>query len=349
MAPYPKFIEASQGALAAQGGGYRLTFAPPSSMLPGDMLIAIVATDGAPAFATVGQLVIESRSRGAAGSGCLVELVAAASGVAGSLVTDTAGNVKVQANVTGGDATPDTNWAGAAALYDTSTIVKTRSNAGGTGAITGLPYSATTANPGANLPLAITKSTAWEASLFASSGGGAGFQVFRRVVTDAEPSSYTFDSVTTSALMMGTLLVYRYVAEGALVSSSAVDVTGSTYVKPAAIGVARYTDLYLFGAYTYDDAGGVSDANIEASKWGLASKRSSHAYPTSGSSTRRLVVGEAIPKLTGGALVQQTIEILAVKPTTAFGLVVPGIPTLGAELKFSPIVPGAIGLPINGV
>lgn len=237
--PYPKFIEAKQATPIAQGPGYRLTFAAPSSMLPGDQLIAVIANDG-------------------------------------------------------------------------------------------------------TTPIALTKSTTWAYDDPFFSGVNS-FRILRRIVTDAEPSSYYFDVATATAI--GALLVYRYLANANLVSIGVSDFAATTYVKPPAIAVARYTDLYLFGAYVYDNGGGVLDANV----FGQAAKRSSHAYPTSGSATRRLVVGEHIPKLAGPALAQDALGLLAVKTSTTFDFVAPGIPTLGADLTFSPIVPGAIGLPIEGV
>lgn len=243
---FPRYIETKNGTLAAQGAGNRLTFAAPSSMLPGDVLIAVIATDG------------------------------------GAAVT-------------------------------------------------------------------LTKSTTWAIAEGFSSAANS-FQVLRRVVTDTESSSYYFD-VATAVIMVGALLVYRYTAQSPIISPTASDSSGVTFHHAPPGTVSRYTDLFLFGVYSYDNAAGVLGANVEAANYpgNLGAKRASVQYPASGSATRFLTIGEVLPKLTGGAAVQYACGLLAVKPTTSFGFTVPGLPTLGSELKFSPIVPGAIGLPVKGI
>lgn len=339
MTPW-QFVGSADSLFESAPGPYvaRLRFLPPSKMKPGDMIVVLLVSDADRESVSLagGKLVIESRTPGSGGSGCTVQMLT----TAGAELLELDGTAMVRTRVKIGVST----WESQEALFNSSGFVRVKSRTG-TGLIDGadMPQQQTTAFVSSGLPQAWASNVTWDYDdNFAATVGGV--RVLRRVVTDHEPTEYTFDSVDTR-LAIGSLLVYRGLAVAAMVGGSAVDFASAVSATTPTRATARTTDLFLGGAWIHNLDAAVTTIAMPASD--AAVERTDLARQVSAVNVRRLQVFDFGPNVLGN--VKKTVALTSSNPGMVFSIVLAGEQAKGRDLGWSPIVAGAIGLPTEGI
>jgi hypothetical protein len=167
--------------------------------------------------------------------------------------------------------------------------------------------------------------------------------VYRKIAGDNEPTEYVFSGAAMDDRAIGTILLYRGLPDGALVDSGAEDFIAAI---PTGIPLtmSRPGDVLLAGVYLFNEA---ADVTTAAAPLVGATELVDAVFEAGSTDVRRLHVFEASPHAVGA--VQLTSILGASVVGVSFAFVLAGFPELGAELAFTPIVPGAIGLPIKGI
>lgn len=191
----------------------------------------------------------------------------------------------------------------------------------------------------------LATSVAWTAAGAVVSAAARAMRVYYRIAA-GEPSSYTFD-LQVSQESIGALLVYRDVdTSSAPRGLAVVDVTGTSSgtVLPCPSQVAtRYSDLYVgvgfFNAPTTPDFQPTGTERLEFSQNAL------------GGGIKRIDVFDIGPDIIGAIAGK---SIYCSSPSTGEtgtlgSFMLAGLPAPGTGIVFSPLVPGAIGLPEEGI
>lgn len=184
----------------------------------------------------------------------------------------------------------------------------------------------------------VAKADGWEhVDTFLASTLPRWFAVLRRPFADTDPASYTFD-LAADQQALGAIVTYRNLPTGPA-AMSATSFQATTGGAAPARTMSRPSDLHLVGAFVNGTvpayvvaAGSITRADLTATLDGLAA---------------RLVVAELFPRIVGAS--QAGAAFAAVTYGAAFSIALPGFPELGRDLAFSPLVPGAIGLPAKGI
>lgn len=175
---------------------------------------------------------------------------------------------------------------------------------------------------------------------FVSATKKRGVAVYRRIVTGDEPTSYTIDlNVRQEAL--GATLVYRGLDNGAdWVGGSGIDTAGTVHPCPSRT-LTRYSDLYMGAIVQVAGAGGMSAPTD-------SSVRAHFIESPLGVFNVRLFVFDFAAEAVGPTDTKRASDAAATS-SSAFSFALQGMPALGQGLNWSPIVPGAIGLPMEGI
>lgn len=167
-----------------------------------------------------------------------------------------------------------------------------------------------------------------------------GVAVYRHVVTDADPTSYSIDLNVTQETL-GALLLYRGLDVAPIVGGSAVDFTAVASFPCPSRTLTRYSDLYL--AIVLLNPSGSVDGNPPGSFGPLAYFTQSAL----GVSTLRLYVAHYIAETVGatGALSPASVGN---QSGIAASVALQGLPAPSGP-SFNPPISGAIGLPTEGI
>lgn len=169
-----------------------------------------------------------------------------------------------------------------------------------------------------------------------------GCAIYRRTVTASEPASYTFDLNVTQETL-GALIVYRGLDNGApIVGASAVDFAAATVFPCPSRTLTRYSDLYLGVVLTTPVAGGISFPP------GWNALGAFFTQSVLGVISMRLAVFDIALEAVGATDTERATDGTP-QSGMAASVALQGLPAIGAGLSFAPIVPGAIGLPVEGV
>ncbi len=169
-----------------------------------------------------------------------------------------------------------------------------------------------------------------------------GLAVFGHAFDDADPASLVFDLAVTHCAL-GALLVYRGIAP-TLVASGALNGPGTTHAPTPILAKLRPSDVYLAAGFLFTSTG-----LVMASPNPFAPERIDFESTVAGKTCRFHVHEITGPNLGN---VRSTVASSSLPGGTTldvFGLVLAGMPELGRELGFAPIVAGAIGLPSKGI
>lgn len=168
-----------------------------------------------------------------------------------------------------------------------------------------------------------------------------GVIVYRRTVTDDEEDAYVFD-MTVAQETLGTLLVYRGLDNAAAwVGGSGVDYAAATVFPCPSRTLTRYSDLYLGIVLSTPTAGGMS-----APADGV--ERVEFTQAALGGATLRLHVFDFAANAVGATGVKNATDATA-QAGMAASIALQGEAPLGPALTLSYTVPGAIGLPKEGI
>ena len=318
----------------------RQRFVAPSKMRPGDMLVVLLVSDADKAIADLGgTMTIESRMPGTGGAG--TQCTIASTGGAAFLELDGPSGVRVRYNAA------TTTYEDVEALFNQSWYVRVRQRfASGL-----LPHGeqVTTSLASSGLPQSWISNVAWAFDENFAAGVG-GLRMFRRVVTDAEPAAYTFDSTIANKAAAGVLLVYRGLAAAAMVAGSASTFTAATFKATPAIATSRVSDLLIGGVWQLNNWGDDPTAAVSTASTypgDGAIERSDRAVAIAGVYARRLQVFDFPPNRVD--TVSKQVGFGASQTGIGFAIVLAGEVIKGIDLGWTPIVMGAIGLPLKGI
>jgi len=181
-------------------------------------------------------------------------------------------------------------------------------------------------------------SSTWDfINSFVSATNKRGCAVYRRIVTDSEPSSYTFDLNVTQETL-GALIVYRGLDNAAAwVGGSGVDFAAATVFPCPSRTLTRYSDLYLGVVLTTPVAGSISlpsgwnalGAFFTQSALGVISMRLAifdiALEAVGATDTQRATDGVAQSGMAASVLLQGLPAPIGVGVTRAIGLQVVGV------------------------
>lgn len=181
------------------------------------------------------------------------------------------------------------------------------------------------------------------ASAFLGDASARYVHVYRRTVTDDEPELYIFDA-TGTVLTLAAMLVYRGIDRAALLGGSIDDFVAGQHVHCPKRTTVRPSDLFIGGAYIENLAGTVMTAEPgnEAS-----TKRAETTFQIFSTDVARLMIFDRLQPAAGDA--SAAIVCGAATDGSSFSFVLPCSPIIGEREIYSPIVSGAIGLPVEGI
>lgn len=190
-----------------------------------------------------------------------------------------------------------------------------------------------------------TDGVEWEFSdMFLGDTSAFLVRVFRRVVTDDEPATYTFDADGLE-MTVGALLVYRNVDRAALLGGSVDDFLATQFLSCPQRTFARPSDLFLGGVFL-KNVGGVTTA-APFDTLGTSTKRFDATTSIGAVAVRRLMIFDK--RLPAIGNVGAGVANGAASDGASFSFALACSPIVGDREYFSPIVAGAIGLPVEGI
>lgn len=177
---------------------------------------------------------------------------------------------------------------------------------------------------------------------FESATNKRGVAIYRRIVTDSEPLTYTFDLNATQETLGG-LIVFRSLDNStAWVGGSGVDFTAVTLFPMPSRTMTRYSDLYL-GIVLQKPSG-----SVDGSPPGSLGTLLNFSQSALGVNTLRLYATALCVERVGATDVKNASS-LAAQAGMAASVALQGLIAPGQGLTWTPLAAGAIGLPAEGI
>ena len=172
-------------------------------------------------------------------------------------------------------------------------------------------------------------------------GTHRGFFVYRRIATDAEPAAYTFD-LNERQEALAAALVYRNTdGAAAAVAKSCDDCFSFTTWPCPKRTLTRTTDLYL-GMVMQNSVTGTMLVQADCAE------RVNFSQTIYGVATPRLYVFDFAANAVGATDFKRVTASVA-SDGVAGSIALAGVVPLGIDRGWTPIVMGAIGLPVKGI
>lgn len=187
-------------------------------------------------------------------------------------------------------------------------------------------------------------SVAWDLlATYYSATNNRAVSVYRRIATDGEPIAYTFDLAVTQDTIGG-LLVYRNLDPALVIRAGGLtDFSSNTIASPPAVAQLRASDLLLSGVLLVGATPTIAPTLDAVERLDFTQAL---VIPAAGI-TLKLEANEA--KVSALSTVRRSALLSVAGSGAAFSFGLAGMPLPVHDSTFAPVVPGAIGLPVEGI